>query len=180
MGFKDLAVYLDKLEKTASRLEITAILADLFKKTNSDEIDKVVYLSLGILAPNYEGVLLNLAEKMILRSIALAYQKDLDEVLKLYKKYGECGDVAEFLAKSEKRIVNSGLLVTQVYEKLLEIANDNGEGSQDRKVEKMADLLRDLDPVSCRFVARIPVGKLRLGFSEKTILSALGIWRRRI
>ena len=29
--------------------------------------------------------------------------------------------------------------------------------------------------MSVRYVARIPVGKLRLGFSEKTILDALGI-----
>jgi hypothetical protein len=59
MFFRELSVYLEKLEKTASRLEITSILTDLFKKSDKNEIDKVVYLSLGVLAPNYEGVLLN-------------------------------------------------------------------------------------------------------------------------
>ena len=38
----------------------------------------------------------------------------------------------------------------------------------------MAKLLQNLDPLSARFIARIPVGRLRLGFSEKTILDALG------
>jgi DNA ligase-1 len=169
MKFSELSEYLEKLEKTPSRLEITSILTDLLKKTDSSEIQKTVYLTLGVLAPNYEGVLLNLAEKMVIRAIALAYGKDISEVTKLYKEKGDVGDVAQELSKGK----GSKLTVLEVYGKLLEIARDNGEGSQDRKIEKMASLLRDLDSLSCRFIARIPVGKLRLGFSEKTVVDAL-------
>ena len=38
---------------------------------------------------------------------------------------------------------------------------------------KLAKLLQSLDPLSARFAARIPVGRLRLGFSDKTVLDAL-------
>jgi DNA ligase-1 len=171
MQFKELAGYLDRLEKTPSRLEITRILSELFKASTASEIDKVVYLSLGILAPNYEGVLLNLAEKMMIRTIALAYQKDTGTVLGLFKKLGDIGSVAQELSLSHK--ANRSLSVTDVYEKLLDIAKDNGEGSQERKVEITAGVLKDLDPLSVRFFARIPVGRLRLGFSEKTVIDAL-------
>jgi DNA ligase-1 len=169
MKFSELATYLEKLEKTPARLEITSILTDLFKKTNTDEIQKTVYLTLGVLAPNYEGILLNLAEKMVIKSIALAYGVNPEEVTKLYKQKGDVGDVAQALNKSRNTEIN----VLAVYEKLFEIAKDGGEGSQDRKIEKMADLLKNLDPLSARFVARIPVGRLRLGFSEKTVMDAL-------
>jgi DNA ligase 1 len=172
MKFKELAVYLEKLEATSSRLEITRILSELFKKADISEIDKVVYLSLGILAPNYEGVLLNLAEKMMIRTLAKAYQKDVSDVLSLFKKIGDIGSVAQELGKGHKNPAFV-LSVTDVYEKLLEIAKDSGEGSQDTKVEKMAGLLSSLDPLSIRFVSRIPVGRLRLGFSEKTVIDAL-------
>jgi len=101
MLFSKLAEYLEKLEKTASRLEITAILTDLFKKTSSDEIQKTVYLTLGVLAPNYEGIILNLAEKMVLRAIALAYSKDIDSVTKLYKVKGDVGDTAQELHRPQ-------------------------------------------------------------------------------
>jgi DNA ligase 1 len=171
MKFGEFAEYLEKLEKTSSRLEITSILTRLFGEASRSNIDKIVYLSLGVLAPNYEGVLLNLAEKMMLRTLSLAYTKDLSEVVSIYKKNGDVGDTAEEFAKY--RVQSTKYLVSDVYEKLLEIAKDNGEGSQDRKIEKMADLLKNLDPLSCRFVARIPVGKLRLGFSEKTVIDAL-------
>jgi len=171
MLFVKFSKYLERLEKTASRLEITAILKELFKETSKDEIKEVVYLSLGILAPNYESILLNLAEKMVARSISIAYNKDLEKVTKLYKKVGDLGVVAEQLSQST--VHGSQLTVSEVFQKLLVIAKDGGEGSQDRKVEKMSELLKSLDSLSVCYVARIPVGKLRLGFSEKTILEAL-------
>jgi len=171
MLFSDFAEYLKKLEVTSSRLEITSILTDLFDRTSSDEIQKVTYLSLGILAPNYEGVLLNLAEKMMIRTIAIAYNLKTEDVIKLYKKEGDLGPVAEKLAQNTNNLKK--LTVNDVYEKLKIIAKDGGDGSQDRKIELMADLLKQLDSLSVRFVARIPMGKLRLGFSEKTIIDAL-------
>lgn len=171
MQFGELASYLERLEKTSSRLEITRILSELFKASSSSEIDKVVYLSLGVLAPNYEGVLLNLAEKMMIRTLALAFNKSTDEVKSLYKKSGDLGDTADKL--SQFPVHRSQFTVTDVYEKLLDIAKDNGAGSQERKIELTANLLKNLDSLSTRFVARIPVGRLRLGFSEKTVIDAL-------
>ncbi len=173
MLFSKFSQYLERLEKTPSRLEITAILKELFNETSEKEIKEVVYLSLGILAPNFESILLNLAEKMVLRSISLAYGQDLEEVTQLYKKYGDCGDVAQNLA--QYKVLSTKYSVHDVYKNLVEIANYSGEGSQDLKIEKFAELLKNLDSLSVRYVTRIPVGKLRLGFSEKTVLDALEI-----
>lgn len=169
MKFKDLASYLDRLEKTSSRLEITRILSDLSKHSSFSEIDKVVYLSLGILAPNYKGVILNLAEKMMIRVLARAYGEDEGKVKAEYKKAGDIGNVAQSLSSTD----DSQFSVNDVYEKLDGIAKDTGAGSQEGKIEKMATLLKGLDPLSARFVARIPMGRLRLGFSEKTVIDAL-------
>ena len=169
MLFGRFSEYLQKLEKTASRLEITAILAELFKETPKSEVKEVVYLSLGVLAPNYDGVLLNLAEKMVAKAIVLAFDKDSSVVNDLYKKEGDLGVVAQQFSKNK----NSNLTVGGVFQKLLLIAKDGGDGSQERKIQLMAGLLKSLDSLSVRYVTRIPVGKLRLGFSEKTIIDAL-------
>ena len=177
MQFCDLAVYLSKLEKTSSRNEITAILADLFKKTSAEEIDKTVYLVLGQLAPNYEGLVLNLAEKMMFRVIAQASGRQAEEVRGLFKQQGDLGNVAEKLGTRHEALGTS-LTVTQVHERLIEVAQDSGAQSQERKVAKMAELLKGVDPLSARYIARIPVGKLRLGFSDMTILDALSFMLR--
>ncbi len=172
MDLTTFAGYLDKLEKTASRLEITQILSNLLKEASSSEIDKAVYLSLGVLAPNYEGVILNLAEKMMLRVLSLAYGISLDEVKSEYKRKGDIGNVAQELSEKQG-FKGESVSVAEIYENLFAIAKDSGEGSQDRKIEKMAKILSEIDPESARFIARIPVGRLRLGFSEKTVLDAL-------
>ncbi len=169
MQFTQLSIYLEKLEKTSSRLEITRILSELFKESSASEIAKTVYLSLGTLAPNYESIILNLAEKMVIRALAVAYTKDISEVTKLYKEKGDLGNVAQELAKNSV----SDLSVEDVYNHLVEIAKDNGGGSQDKKIVKFSELLKNLDSLSTRFVTRIPIGKLRLGFSEKTVIDAL-------
>ena len=153
MLFTDLTHYLQRLENTSSRLEITAILSELFEKTTKDEIQEVVYLSLGILAPNYESILLNLAEKMILKSIAVEYNIDDTEVLKLYKTNGDVGETAKSLSKNSK----CNLTIKEVFESLVAIAKLEGEGSQESKVTKMAELLRSLDDLSVKYVSRISV-----------------------
>ena len=169
MTFKELSVYLKRLEKTPSRNEITSILAELFKKSSALEIDKIVYLVLGSLAPSYQGIVLNIAERMMLRIIALAYDEDINKVKALYKEKGDLGTVAEELASG----AGGAITVGEVHSALLDIANEAGEGSQEKKISRMAKLLGELTPLGARYVARIPVGKLRLGFSDMTILDAL-------
>lgn len=172
MLFSQLSRYLGKLEATSSRIEITKILSDLFKHSSVSETDKVVYLSLGILAPNYNGVILNLAEKMMIRVLSKAYGESEEKVKAEYKKAGDIGDVAQELGKRQG-VKAKSLSVAEVYEKLEDIAKDTGAGSQEGKIDKMAALLKSLDSLSARFVARIPMGRLRLGFSEKTVIDAL-------
>ncbi|MEX2053713.1 MAG: ATP-dependent DNA ligase [Patescibacteria group bacterium] len=174
MRFSRLAEYFSRIEATPKRLEITAILAELLKESSPEEIDKICYLVLGQLAPLYEGVEFNLAGKMLIRVMAEAYMVPGAEVEKITKEKGDLGDAAELLAQ-QSRVHSSQLTVGQVYTKLREVAEDSGAGSSARKVQGMAELFRSLDPLSVRYVARIPVASLRLGFSDKTILDALSV-----
>lgn len=171
MKFSDLAKYLERLEKTSSRLAMTDILAELLKKADKNEIDKIIYLSLGYLAPQYKGIVFNIAERMMIRAVALAFNINDEKVKSLYKKSGDLGQTAEALSTE----LDSGLTVTAVYDALSDIAKLEGEGSQDEKIRVAAELMQNLDSLSIRFVARIPVGKLRLGFSDKTVIDALSI-----
>jgi len=175
MKFIELSNFLSRLEKENSRNKITEILSDLFSKSSKDEIDKIVYLVLGRLAPNYEGLVLNIAEKMMIRAIAQASETSEEEIKTLYKQKGDLGDICFDVVKGTGR----NLSISDVFGRLVEIAKDEGLGSQERKVTKMAELLSNLDPLSAKFVARIPVGKLRLGFSNMTILDALSFMLRK-
>lgn len=190
MTFKELSNYFQQLEETSSRLKITEILAELFKKAQAGEIAEIVYLASGYLLPPYEGLEFQMAEKMMIRAVAAAVGYSPEEIEKQYKKKGDLGTVAEELKeKGGGHKLQSGLFelekkeskelsVNEVYWKLMEIARESGAGSVERKIEKMAGLIESLDSLSCRFAVRIPLGRLRLGFSELTIMDALS-WMER-
>jgi DNA ligase-1 len=173
MTFKRLSSYLEKLEDTSSRNEMTAVLAELFKEAKASEIDKICYLSLGGLAPKYEGIEFNIAEKMMTKILATTYKVGGEEVRKRFKKVGDLGEVASELAKTKDRRPKTKIEVTGVFEKLYEIATTSGEGSVEQKITLFAKLLLQLDPLSAKYVVRVPIGRLRLGFSDITILDAL-------
>jgi len=153
---------------------MTEILADLFNKVDKTEIDKACYLALGRLAPKYEGIEFNMGDKLMIRAIAKASKKDEKEVAKIYKQTGDLGNT---IYKLKSPITNhqspNNLSVNEIYEKLLNIANDSGEGSVDRKINNMSKLLSKVEKLSAKYIARIPVNKLRLGFSDMTILDSL-------
>jgi DNA ligase-1 len=169
MKFKELSKYLKELDSIPSRNEMTQVLAELLKESSIDDVEDVVNLSLGQLAPSYKGIVSNIAERMMVQILAQAYDKDSQEVKEMYKKSGDLGDTAHELCEFQGK----GLVVKVVHERLMDIATDEGGGSQERKIEKTANLLKDLDRVSSKYVVRITLGKLRLGFSDKTILDAL-------
>lgn len=175
MKFSKLAGYLERLEAMTGRNEMTRVLAVVLKKASAGEVDKICYLLLGELVPAYRGLEFNIAEKMIIQVLTAAFKKSAGEVSKLYKSKGDLGDIAGELAAKRGAVAKRGLDVSEVYAWMLEIARESGPGSQARKIEKMVKLLSGLDPLSVRFVTRIPVGKLRLGFSDATLLDALSL-----
>lgn len=172
MKFRELADYLEKLEKLAGRLEMTEILVELIKRLSIDEIDLGVYLMLGGLGSDYQRVEFNMADKMVMRAIARVAEKEVAEVGKWYRKRGDLGTVVKEMGIGKER----GLELKEVYQRLKEIAEDEGRESQERKVEGLASLLGELRPGSGKFVVRIVLGKLRLGFSAKTVLEALSVF----
>ncbi len=169
MEFSELASFFQKLEHTSSRLAITEILSYLFKKATDREIGPICYMTQGRVVPMYEAIEFGLADKFMFRSIALAYYAPNEKVASVFKKTGDMG----LTAQECYRGFSGRMSVLDVFESLKRIALMSGTGSQDKKIAGMAELLQRLDRLSVRFLVRIPLDKLRMGFSEMTILDAL-------
>ncbi len=173
MTFQELSQYIKKIEDTSSRLEITKILADLFGKLTPDEYEKAVYLLQGQVSPKYDAINFGVAEKMVIKAVVSAMQVDHKEFTTEYKKIGDLGEVAQTLKDNNPSFEQRDLSIIEVFDTLLKMAQAEGVGSQDEKIRLLGSLIRQLDPLSTRYVVRIPVGALRLGFSDMTILDAL-------
>ena len=173
MEFAHLAHSFEKLEKTSSRLALIAILAELFRLIDSpDEIEKVCYLLQGRVAPFFEALEIGMAEKTVARSIASAYRSNQEHVFTLYAALGDLGLVAEQLRKQAGMVPNV-LHVDEVFGGLKTIAQTSGKGAVEKRIALLADLLRQVDSLSAKYVVRIALGNLRLGIGDATMLDAL-------
>ncbi len=156
---------------------MTEILSELFTKSGTDEIGKLCYLLQGRVAPLYEPIEFGVGDKLMVRAIGKAYGVEDNAVDKAFGKSGDLGIVAEKFwdcgnHKKDSRNLYR-LTIGDVFTRLWKLTQMGGEGSQDQKIEALADLLGSMDALSARYLARIPLDKLRLGFSDMTILDAL-------
>lgn len=172
MKFSELAVYFEKIEAVSSRLEITALLSDLFKKLEPGELEKTVYLLQGRVVPAYEHIEFGMAEKMVVKAVVSALNMEKAYFEKEAKKLGDSGRATEFFKKQFLSFEQKDLTVLETYNDLYKIATASGAGSQEYKINKLSHLVRQLDPLSCRYLVRIPQATLRLGFSDMTVLDA--------
>jgi DNA ligase-1 len=175
MSFLSLVKLLEAVEKTASRLLMTEMIAAYLKEVSKTEIKEVVYLLLGQLGPLYSRVDFGLADKMVMRSVAIVLNKPAEEIRDEYKRVGDLGQVAYDFSNNE--VIHKMDIIT-VYEELLGIARAGGKGSQEQKIDLLARLLNGITAIERKYVIRLVLGKMRLGFSDKTILDALAVLDR--
>jgi len=168
--FSKLAEVFARLEKTASSLAMIDILADFFPKISPEEAKISAYLLRGELTPSYEGLEIGLADKMVIRAIALSQNSTNEKIESLFNKAGDLGSVIETLKVGDK---GKGLTIKEVFEKLIEIAKLGGAGSQEKKVSCLADLISKASGEEARYIIRTILGTLRLGVGEMTFLYGL-------
>ena len=117
MLFIELAKCMEDIEKTRSRLEMTEIISNLFKKTSSNEIDKIIYLLQGKIAPEHKGIKLGLGERFVEQALAKSMGYELSVVQKKFSEKGDLGDVAEELSNNKKQmsLFSEELTLDKVY-----------------------------------------------------------------
>ncbi len=180
MDFQQLTKVFEKLEGTTKRLELTDDLAKLFSDASTDEVRVLAYLCQGIIEPEHTGLELGMGDKLCQQAIALAAGSKEKEIVALYRKTGDLGEVAmQLLEKKSQHTLGTpqGITVKKAYDNFYKIATASGEGSQQQKIRMLAELLNNSTPVEGKMITRFVTGNLRLGIAEATILDALSVAR---
>src|SRR5690606_30828723 len=177
LDFKPVIETFEQMEQTSSRLALTDYLVHLLKKTPPEIIDKVTYLIQGKLYPDYEGIELGIAEKMVIRAIANSSGRNTSEIESVYQKTGDLGDAAREVmkSKSQSTLFSEPMTVERVYSTFDKIARTIGAGSQETKVRLISSLLNDATAEEGRYIIKFAMGQLRLGIADYTVLDALAI-----
>jgi DNA ligase 1 len=161
------------LEQVSGRLALTDRLAALLTATPAGLLPTVCYLCQGLIAPEFAGVDLGLAEKLAVRAVATATGASPERVAAAVREVGDLGQAAEQLLTVTAAGRPARLPVTEVAGTLHQIAAAEGPGSQGRKLELLAGLLGRATPLEARYLLRLVTKGLRLGIGTPTILDAL-------
>ena len=176
MLFSELTEAFLAMSDTRKRLELTDILRQLVLKAG-DDLPELAYLLQGKIMPDYFGIELGIADKLIIKALSHVSGQSEEEIEKDYSKTGDLGQVAYNVTvnKSQKALFSEELTLSYVYESLTKIAKTSGSGSLKTKSDIYTDLILNGSPYDAMFITRIVGGKLRLGVSDATILDALAL-----
>ncbi|HLB12999.1 MAG TPA: ATP-dependent DNA ligase [Dehalococcoidia bacterium] len=166
--------FLMELEATSSRNRMVEVLAELFREAEVEEIDKIIYLCQGRVAPLFERLEFGVGESLAAEAVARASGKTKAEVQRLYKEKGDFGEVAGAVLPPQ----TTKLKVSDLFDQLYRLATASGGGAVAAKVNLLADLLSRASPRDGRLMMRIPLGKLRVGIGDPTIMDGLSYARK--
>jgi len=175
MNYLTLAEAFERLERTPSYLEKNSIISELLRQTPADEIERVVLLLLGRTSPAYVSQETGVGLAQLKKAVSNASGYSLSEVEKLMRDVGDLGEVARKLIEKKKQVALSTeqLTVKKVFDGIKKLPEITGEGSVDRKIGAISELLTNGKPLEAKFIVRTVLGDLRIGVAEGRLRDAI-------
>lgn len=127
------------------------------------------YLLSGKVGPSFAAPEFGMAEAMIARAVAQAFDVPPERVRRMAVRSGDMGAVSEELDSRRGK----KLSIASVFTILTGIANTSGSGAQQRKVDALADLLQRAGAIEAKYIVRTVLGAHRIGAGEMTFLYGL-------
>ncbi|MBD3263018.1 ATP-dependent DNA ligase [Candidatus Woesearchaeota archaeon] len=173
--YKALAEVYEDLESTTKKLKKRDIIADFIKKLPSEQLQRVVLLVMGRVFPAWSDKEIGIANKLMIKAISKATGANLKDVKKEFKKKGDLGTTAEELIKGKKQRTLSSKknTIKHVFETIQKIAEQEGKGSQEKKLDLIAGLLSNAKPKEARYIVRTVLDELRIGVAEGIVRDAI-------
>tara|TARA_Y100000310_G_scaffold331173_1_gene404257 strand:- start:3901 stop:5586 length:1686 start_codon:yes stop_codon:yes gene_type:complete len=173
MEYKQLCEVYGALEGTTKGLEKTSILASFLGKIKDEP--ELIYLLQGKVFADYNKNELGISGQLAIRAIARAYGRKDSDVIEKFKELGDLGKAAESLAENKKQaaLFSSKLSVEKVLQNLRKLPTLEGQGTVDKKISLVVELLNSASPKEARYVMRTVLGDLKVGVGNGILRDAI-------
>ncbi|MFC4246582.1 ATP-dependent DNA ligase LigA [Natribaculum luteum] len=182
MKFAAFADRAGEIEAEASDLEIVDHVTSLLADAN-DDLELVARFVQGRVFPAWDSTTLDVGPRTCYEAIARAAGTNVsaDDVEERLAAVGEIGEVAasyDFGGQQGLGAFTEGgggdaLSVREVYETLVDLAEADGSGSQDRKVDLLFGLFNRCSSEEARYLARLVLSEMRIGVGEGAVRDAV-------
>src|SRR3989338_7417922 len=176
MKYSQLAELYQKLESTTKRLEKTQILSDFLKKIKSQD-KEIIYLLKGRIFPDYDARETGISSQLAIKALNKTTGSSEAEIIKLWRKLGDLGLVAEEISSKRKQITLSSkeLTTEKVLENLKKLPELQGKGTVEKKISLISELLTSSSPIEAKYITRTLIGDLRIGIGEGVLRDSI-VW----
>jgi DNA ligase 1 len=176
MEYSKLAAFYDEINNTTKKLEKADILARLFKEAGVD-LEVIVYLCQGKVFPLWDDRKIGFSSRLMIKAMHVALGISIGEIEKLLNKKGDLGKVSEELIKRKRQatLFKGKLTVKKVFDNIRKLADMEGEGTVNRKVQLVAELLTSADEQEVKYVVGTVLEEMRIGIAEGIVKDA--IWK---
>lgn len=173
MLYSEFTALYERLASTTKKLEKIDIIAEFIPKLKGNE--ELIYLLRGRVFPDYDMRELGISTQLVIKSISVASGFAPAEVISNFKKIGDLGDVATKLLEKKKQVslFSKNLTAMHVIESLRKLASITGDGTVDKKVAIVAELLIESHGRDSCYLVRTLLGDLRVGVADAVLLSAI-------
>lgn len=175
MKYSELVEAYSKLEKNSSRLKKTKIISDLLKNAQESELEMVIYLIQGRVFPSYDPRKIGFSERLAIKALASATGNSAEKVEKEFSKKGDLGTAAiEFTSKKSQTTLSlRDITVEKVFDNIRKLATLEGQGTVNRKIQLVTELLTSANPEEAKFIIRTILEQLRVGVSSGVLRDAI-------
>jgi len=177
MEYSRLVEVYEELNKTTKRLEKTHIISEFLKDVGVEDAEHVTLLLEGRVFPNYDPREIGIAARTMLKSLSAATGIAVDKIENEWKKQGDLGLVAEIIVRTKKQstLQSTKLTVKKVFENIRKLAELQGEGTVERKVQLIAELITSAKPLESRYIVKTVLDEMRIGVGEGVMRDSI-IW----
>ncbi|MEM2115488.1 MAG: ATP-dependent DNA ligase [Candidatus Woesearchaeota archaeon] len=177
MNYSDVVKYLEKINATSKNLEKIYFIAKLIKSCDFDDLPYLMLFLQGLVFKETEQRDLGISVNLILRLISILSGLKEEKIVEIWKREGDVGNVAyNILSKVKQKTlfpIQKSLTLKKMYSLFEKISQEEGEGSIERKLSYLKELYFLCDPLESKYLTRLILGQLRLGFAEGLLIDAL-------
>ena len=175
MLFMEFSRCCEKLEATAGRLDMIAIISNELPGLTDEELPVFVRFVMGRIFADWSSRKLGIGPNLLYEATAAVAGVTKEKVIEKINTTGDIGQAVEELlsVKSQTTFFHEELDLVHVYNSLIGIAEQEGKKSQREKLLAVRRLLGNAHPLEGRYLARIMLEELRIGVGEGSVREAI-------
>ena len=175
MKYQELVDVYTALESTTKRLEKTEIIANYLKTLDTNTIEKVALLILGVVFPAWSSDEIGIGAKLVERAVGEAVGTSKEAVEDAVRDEGDIGlaCIKLYSKKSQTTFFSQPLTIDFVFKKLQKLSKISGSRSTNRKIAILLELLSQASPTEAKYLTRTITEELRIGVGDGIVRDAI-------